>query len=72
MATKISKVRSRNRLSGKERSYFTIYAKLFTDEVFSLKNVYNEMKIAELKKYMEFATGIPIHMQRLSYLDEGK
>ncbi len=29
------------------------------------------MKISELKHYAEFGTGIPYHMQRLHYLDEG-
>ena len=52
--------------------HFNIKVKLLvTKEVFTLKNVYNDMKIKELKSYAEFATGVPVHMQRLCYLDEG-
>ena len=42
-----------------------------TDEVFSLNQVHNDMKISELKEYLEFSTGLPTHIQRVSYLDEG-
>ncbi|ESO82737.1 hypothetical protein LOTGIDRAFT_73337, partial [Lottia gigantea] len=58
--------------SGKERSFFTIYAKLLhTDEKFALKKVYGEMKINELKGLIEFTTGLPVQLQRVFFLDEG-
>ncbi|XP_046558870.1 LOW QUALITY PROTEIN: uncharacterized protein LOC124267923 [Haliotis rubra] len=67
-----NKARSRSQFSSRDRNNFTINVKIeATDEVFPLKNIYGEMKISELKDYMEFATGIPINMQRISYLDEG-
>ena len=42
-----------------------------TDEVFSLDDVYNDMTVAQLKDDLEFATAIPVSIQRLSYLDDG-
>ena len=39
-------------------------------EVFTLRNIHNDMKISELMGYAEFETGIPKHMQRIRYLDE--
>jgi hypothetical protein len=50
---------------------FNMRIKLFTDEVFPLQNITADMKISDLKKYVEFATGVPVHLQRISYLDEG-
>ncbi|KAJ8302991.1 hypothetical protein KUTeg_019387 [Tegillarca granosa] len=67
-----SRIKSRGNTGGREKNHFTIHVKLFTNEKFPLKNIVGDMKISELKKYMEFATGIPIHMQRVSYLDEGE
>ena len=59
--------------AGKMRNYFKINVKVEpTDETFQLPEVYNEMKISEMKSYMEFITGIPINLQRISYLDEGE
>jgi len=53
--------------------YFNIFCKLeSTDEKFTMKNVYLEMKIKDLKAYSEFITGIPVNLQRLCYLDKGK
>ena len=53
--------------------YFTIFCKLEpTEEKFTIKNVYLEMKIKDLKAYSEFITGIPVNLQRLYYLDKGK
>ena len=66
------RIKSRVQTRDKEKNAFNIHVKLFTDEKFPLKNVSNDMKIRELKQYMEFATGIPVHMQRISYLDDGK
>ncbi|GFR93819.1 ankyrin repeat domain-containing protein 60 [Elysia marginata] len=43
-----------------------------TEEKFTLDDVYNDMKISQLKDELEFATGIPLSIQRLSYLDEGE
>ncbi|XP_041375849.1 LOW QUALITY PROTEIN: uncharacterized protein LOC121388539 [Gigantopelta aegis] len=58
--------------AGKLRNYFKINVKVeATEETFRLPEVYNEMKVTELKNYMEFITGIPFHLQRISYLDEG-
>ena len=52
--------------------FFSIQIKLLpTGEVFPLKKIHNDMKIFELKNLAEFATGIPVNMQRLYYLDEG-
>ena len=48
--------------------YVTVEA---TEEKFTLEDVYNDMKISQLKDELEFATGIPMSIQRLSYLDEG-
>ena len=57
---------------GRERS-FDIALKLQpTGELFTLKGVHNEMKISELQNDAEFATGVPMYMQVLTYLDEGK
>lgn len=66
--------RARQRAQTRERDkpVFSIFVKLFTGEKFPLKNITNDMKIRDLKMYMEFATGVPVHMQRISYLDEGK
>ncbi|XP_041453830.1 uncharacterized protein LOC121407006 [Lytechinus variegatus] len=50
--------------------FFELRVKLFTDEIFVMKEVYQEMKIRALKSKMEFITGIPSHLQRLTYLDE--
>ena len=50
---------------------FNMRIKLFTDEIFPLHNITGDMKVADLKKFVEFATGIPTHLQRISYLDEG-
>lgn len=68
-----SRIRSRGH-TGRERTHFDIQVRLFTDEKFPLKHekhVSGEMKISELKRYMEFAAGIPVHMQKISYLDAG-
>lgn len=72
MASKKGGIRSRNRAqTTKEKVSFNIFVRLFTGEKFPLKNISNEMKIRDLKMYMEFATGVPVHMQRISYLDDG-
>lgn len=71
MASK-KKGSQRARIQTREKSVFNIFVKLFTGEKFPLKNISNDMKIRELKMYMEFATGVPVHMQRISYLDDGE
>ncbi|CAL1532371.1 unnamed protein product [Lymnaea stagnalis] len=43
-----------------------------TEEKFKLNDVYNDMTVAQLKDEVEIATGIPVSLQRLSYLDEGE
>ncbi|BFZ13542.1 hypothetical protein BsWGS_16581 [Bradybaena similaris] len=56
-----------------ERKAFTIHVIVKpTDEKFTLKEVYFDMTVAQLKDDLEFVTGIPISIQRLSYLDEGE
>ena len=55
----------------RDKLTFNIFVKLFTGEKFPLKSVSNDMKIRDLKMNMEFATGVPVHMQRISYLDDG-
>ena len=66
------KIKSLPTQGGKDR-YFNITIKILpTREVFTVKKIYNEMKIRELKALAEFATGIPYNMQKLRYLDEGK
>lgn len=62
----------RARAQTREKSVFSIFVRLYTGEKFPLKNVSTDMKIRELKMYMEFATGVPVHMQRISYLDDGE
>lgn len=74
MASKVGVNRAKKRAqttSNREKVVFSIFVKLFTGEKFPLKNISNEMKIRDLKMYMEFATGVPVHMQRISYLDDG-
>ncbi|KAK3596887.1 hypothetical protein CHS0354_029074 [Potamilus streckersoni] len=71
---KMSKPKPRIKSRGqteKDKTTFNIFVRLFTDEKFPLKNISGDMKIRELKEYMEFATGIPFNMQRISYLDDG-
>lgn len=43
-----------------------------TNEKFTVKDVNSNMTVTQLKDELEFATGIPISLQRLSYLDEGE
>ncbi|XP_060575576.1 uncharacterized protein LOC132733022 isoform X3 [Ruditapes philippinarum] len=74
MATKVgvNRAKKRAQTSTREKVVFSIFVKLFTGEKFPLKNISSEMKIRDLKMYMEFATGVPVHMQRISYLDDGE
>lgn len=75
MASKSGGTRHKKRAQttkDREKQVFNIFVKLFTGEKFPLKNIANEMKIRDLKMYMEFATGVPVHMQRISYLDDGE
>ena len=73
LSKKIVKGRLNSNHGGSSERYFTISIKLLpTKEIFPVTRVYNEMKIKELKALAEFATGIPYHMQKLRYLDEGK
>ena len=60
--------------SKKERhKFFCIMIHLLdTNEKFTLKKIYNDMTIRQLKEYAEFVTGIPYNLQRLTYLDEGE
>lgn len=57
---------------GRDRSFDITLKLLPTRERFSLKDVHNDLKISELQNDAEFATGIPMYMQVLTYLDEGK
>lgn len=76
----MSKSKSQNK-NGKEKpkkykrrpDAFTVHVFLEpTDEKFKLDDVYHDMTIAQLKDELEIVTGIPVSLQRLSYLDEGK
>ncbi|XP_074646622.1 uncharacterized protein LOC141902690 isoform X2 [Tubulanus polymorphus] len=49
---------------------FNVRIKLFTDEIFHIKEVTGDLKIRRLKSLIEFAAGIPYHLQKLHYLDE--
>ena len=42
-----------------------------TREEFAVRSVRPDMLVSELQDHAEFATGIPVHMQQLCYLDEG-
>ena len=57
---------------GQKGRKYKISVQLPTDEVFTIDTVYNEMKVRELKGLNEFYCGIPFHLQKLHYLDEGK
>ncbi|XP_071958468.1 uncharacterized protein [Antedon mediterranea] len=49
--------------------FFELQLKFFTGESFVIKDVYNDMKIKDLKSLMEFVSGVPSYLQRPSYLD---
>ncbi|XP_073464000.1 ankyrin repeat domain-containing protein 60 [Aquarana catesbeiana] len=53
-------------------SQFSIKVRLQeSQERFSVPGCSHHMKMAELKEKLELLAGIPIHLQRLSYVDEG-
>ncbi|KAM6248827.1 ankyrin repeat domain-containing protein 60 [Porphyrio hochstetteri] len=41
-----------------------------TNEIFSLRQCRNDLSLKELKSHLELLTGIPLHFQRIQYLDE--
>ncbi|NXC50811.1 ANR60 protein, partial [Penelope pileata] len=41
-----------------------------TDELFSLPDCQSDLTVKKLKSHIELLTGIPLHFQRLHYLDE--
>ncbi|NXG80375.1 ANR60 protein, partial [Baryphthengus martii] len=41
-----------------------------TNEIFSLPQCQNDLTLKKLKSHLEWSTGIPVHFQRLQYLDE--
>ncbi|XP_010170343.1 ankyrin repeat domain-containing protein 60 [Antrostomus carolinensis] len=41
-----------------------------TNEIFSLPQCQNDLTLKKLKSHLELLTGIPLHFQRLQYLDE--
>ena len=43
-----------------------------TSEVFRVTNVSNKTQIHNLKTHLELIAGIPSHLQRIMYLDQGK
>ncbi|KAK3086422.1 hypothetical protein FSP39_018250 [Pinctada imbricata] len=67
----VTRIKSRG-ITGREKPHFDIQVRLFTEEIFPLRQISTDMKIYELKHYMEFAAGIPINMQKISYLDTGE
>lgn len=72
-AKKMKDFAGNNSQSATKGKYIPLTMKLVdTGEVFTLKNITPTMTIRELKSYLEFCTGIPVSLQRLHYLDEGK
>lgn len=67
----------RNRTSKKpEKSKgFNVRVLLFLTngikKIFTVRNVHNSMTIKTLRSDIELITGIPYHLQRLHYIDEG-
>lgn len=43
-----------------------------TNEIFSLPRCQSDLTLKKLKSHLELLTGIPLHLQRLQYLDEGE
>ncbi|KFO84593.1 Ankyrin repeat domain-containing protein 60, partial [Buceros rhinoceros silvestris] len=41
-----------------------------TNEIFSLPRCQSDLTLKKLKSHLELLTGIPLHLQRLQYLDE--
>ncbi|XP_074965271.1 ankyrin repeat domain-containing protein 60 [Phalacrocorax aristotelis] len=41
-----------------------------TNEIFSLPRCQNDLTLKKLKSHLELLAGIPLHLQRLQYLDE--
>ncbi|NXT25426.1 ANR60 protein, partial [Syrrhaptes paradoxus] len=41
-----------------------------TNEIFSLPQCQNDLTVKKLKSHLELLTGIPLHFQRIQYLDE--
>ncbi|XP_077982652.1 uncharacterized protein LOC144437564 [Glandiceps talaboti] len=68
MASKTGR-KGKNQQAAKERK-FNLTVRTFTNENFPLANIYNDMKIGELKALVEFVGGLPSHLQRITYLDE--
>ena len=56
---------------GRDKSFDITLKLLPTRELFTLKEIHNDLKISELQNDAEFSTGIPMYMQVLTYLDEG-
>lgn len=66
-----TKGRSRGQ-ADRDKNFFKIQVLLVpTQEKFTLTQVHLDMKISELKEYLEFSSGLPTHLQRVSYLDDG-
>lgn len=52
---------------------FTVQLRLpETNETFSLPDCHNDLTIRKLKDHLELLAGIPLHFQRLQYLDESE
>lgn len=58
-------------LGGYRGKFFDLRIQLFNQEIFRLHDVFNDMKVRAVKAKVEFVTGIPSHLQRLTYLDGG-
>ncbi|PIK42957.1 hypothetical protein BSL78_20181 [Apostichopus japonicus] len=56
-------------LGGYRGKFFDLRIQLFNQEIFRLHDVFNDMKVRAVKAKVEFVTGIPSHLQRLTYLD---
>ncbi|KAL2078424.1 hypothetical protein ACEWY4_026109 [Coilia grayii] len=58
--------------SGSRKRHFKLHTKLQdTGETFTVPKCHQNMKLSELKCALEMVAGIPMDLQRLSYLDQG-
>ncbi|NXJ91604.1 ANR60 protein, partial [Corythaixoides concolor] len=56
--------------SGHARTFSVQLCLAETNEIFSLPRCQNDLTLKKLKSHLELLTGIPLHFQRLQYLDE--
>ncbi|XP_033110010.1 uncharacterized protein LOC117111224 [Anneissia japonica] len=61
---------TKNLATSPKGKYFDLQLKFFTGEIYPLTDIFNDMKIKDLKAVMEFVSGVPSYLQRPSYLDD--